>query len=127
MKRFREGLVFKAHILLYHSTLGLRVIKKVEPPAPPFSGESSDTGAAAPAGRVMVYRGTSPIRKRTPLGPYRRTIPRALWGSWGGGRFLMGEVPLYTLNQLLQTPSEVRSLNTEHLSLNTEPAPATRP
>ena len=28
MKRFREGLVFKAHRLLYHSTLGLRVIKK---------------------------------------------------------------------------------------------------
>ena len=28
VKRFRGGLVFKAHILLYHSTLGLRVIKK---------------------------------------------------------------------------------------------------
>ena len=27
-KRFRSGLVFKAHRLLYHSTLGLRVIKK---------------------------------------------------------------------------------------------------
>jgi len=27
-KRFRGGLVFKAHRLLYHSTLGLRVIKK---------------------------------------------------------------------------------------------------
>ena len=26
--RFRGGLVFKAHRLLYHSTLGLRVIKK---------------------------------------------------------------------------------------------------
>jgi len=26
--RFRGGLVFKAHILLYHSTLGWRVIKK---------------------------------------------------------------------------------------------------
>jgi len=26
--RFRDGLVFKAHRLLYHSTLGLRVIKK---------------------------------------------------------------------------------------------------
>jgi len=26
-KRFRGGLVFKAHRLLYHSTLGLRVIK----------------------------------------------------------------------------------------------------
>ena len=28
MQRFREGLGFKAHRLLYHSTLGLRVIKK---------------------------------------------------------------------------------------------------
>ena len=28
MKRSRGGLVFKAHRLLYHSTLGLRVIKK---------------------------------------------------------------------------------------------------
>ena len=28
MQRFRGGLVFKAHRLLYHSTLGLRVIKK---------------------------------------------------------------------------------------------------
>ena len=28
MKRFRDGLVCKAHRLLYHSTLGLRVIKK---------------------------------------------------------------------------------------------------
>ena len=30
MKRFRGGLVFKAHRLVYHSTLGLRVIKKKE-------------------------------------------------------------------------------------------------
>ena len=30
MKRFRGGLVFQAHRLLYHSTLGLRVIKKTE-------------------------------------------------------------------------------------------------
>jgi len=28
VKRFRGGLVFKAHRLLYHSTLGVRVIKK---------------------------------------------------------------------------------------------------
>ena len=28
VKRFRGGLVFKAHRLLYHSTLGLRVTKK---------------------------------------------------------------------------------------------------
>jgi len=28
VKRFRGGLVFKAHRLMYHSTLGSRVIKK---------------------------------------------------------------------------------------------------
>jgi len=28
VQRFRGGLVFKAHRLLYHSTLGLRAIKK---------------------------------------------------------------------------------------------------
>jgi len=28
LKRFRGGLVFKAHRLVYHSTLGWRVIKK---------------------------------------------------------------------------------------------------
>ena len=28
VQRFRGGLVFKAHRLLYHSTLGLRVIQK---------------------------------------------------------------------------------------------------
>ena len=31
VKRFRGGLVFKAHRLLYLSTLGLRVIKKKDP------------------------------------------------------------------------------------------------
>ena len=40
------------------------------------------------------YRGTSLIRKCTPLGPYRRPMPRVLGGSWGGGRFIMGEVLL---------------------------------
>ena len=30
------------------------------------------------------------------LGPYGRTLSRALWWSWGGGLFLMSEVPLYT-------------------------------
>ena len=33
-QRFRGGLVFKAHIILYHSTLGLGVIKKKRPHQP---------------------------------------------------------------------------------------------
>jgi len=41
-----------------------------------------------------LYRGISLVRKRTPLGPYRRPMPGVLRGSYGDGRFLMGEVPL---------------------------------
>ena len=37
VKRFRGGLVFKAYRLLYHSTLGLRVIKKNHQVPPPRS------------------------------------------------------------------------------------------
>ena len=48
---------------------------------------------AFPSAKVL-YRGTSLIRNRRPLGPYSRTMPRALRGSKGGGRFLMSEVPL---------------------------------
>ena len=54
-----------------------------------------DRNTAAPpgpyGGRVQ---GTQLIRKRTPLGLYRRPMPRVLGGSQGGGRFLMGEIPL---------------------------------
>ena len=45
----------------------------------PFSGE---------------YRGTSLMRNSAPLGPYSRTMPRALWWYQGGGLVLMSEVPL---------------------------------
>ena len=41
------------------------------------------------------YRGTSLIRNNRLLGPYRRTMPRVLWWSQGGGQFLMSEVTLY--------------------------------
>ena len=32
-----------------------------------------------------LYRGTSLIRNIPPLGPYSRTMSRALWWSWGRG------------------------------------------
>ena len=41
-----------------------------------------------------LYRVTSLIRNSDPLGPYSRTMPRALRWSWGRGLFLMSEVPL---------------------------------
>ena len=40
------------------------------------------------------YRGTSLIRNRLPLVPHSRAMPRPLWWSKEGGRFLMSEVPL---------------------------------
>ena len=43
---------------------------------------------------ILLYRGTSLTRKRTPLRPYRTPMPRVLGGSKGGGRSLVGEVPL---------------------------------
>jgi hypothetical protein len=35
------------------------------------------------------------LRNRLLLGPYSRAMPRALCWSYGGGWFLMSEVPLY--------------------------------
>ena len=50
----------------------------------------------APLQEYLTYK------KRTPVGPYRRPMPRVLGGSWGGGR-LMGKVPLYTGMPRVQT------------------------
>jgi hypothetical protein len=41
------------------------------------------------------------IRKRTPLGPYSRTMPKAPRGSYGGRRFLMRKVPLFLTRFLI--------------------------
>ena len=52
---------------------------------------------------MQSYRGTLLIRNTPLLGPCSRTIPRALWWSWGGGAFLVNEVPVQDL-QLLEAP-----------------------
>jgi len=49
--RFRGGLVFKAHRLLHHSTLGLRVIKKKKNPK-----LARPTGNSSPATTHSVNR-----------------------------------------------------------------------
>ena len=49
------------------------------------------------------YRGTSLIRNSAPVGPYSRTIPRALWWSQGVEPFLMSEAPLYSRLSLAST------------------------
>ena len=56
MQRFRGGLVFKAHTLLYHSTLGLRVIKKKKKQvrlATCFIGESSSERSTFSLGELV--------------------------------------------------------------------------
>jgi hypothetical protein len=51
-------------------------------------------GTLQPSTRGDGYRGASLIRKHHPVGPYSRTMPKSLVGSWGGRHFLMGELPL---------------------------------
>ena len=59
---------------------------------------------------VLGLRGTSPMRKRPPLGPCTCTVVLGLGtygGPRGGGHFLMSEVPPYTnpeLEDLRVTP-----------------------
>ena len=45
--------------------------------------------------QLYMYRGTSLIRNSRPLGPYSKTLHRALWWPLWGGVVLMSEVPLY--------------------------------
>jgi len=47
VKRFRGGLVFKARRLVYHSTLGLRVMKKTN------KNEGRDRNHVRPLGEVL--------------------------------------------------------------------------
>jgi len=57
LQRFRGGLVFKAHRLFYHSTLGLRVIKKKKKVPPIKSSFSGPCFVLARAGtrRLVVH------------------------------------------------------------------------
>jgi hypothetical protein len=45
-----------------------------------------DVFSAFPPPHAVECRGASLIRKRAPLGPCSRTLPRALWGFYGSGR-----------------------------------------
>jgi hypothetical protein len=70
---FPGGLVFKAHRLVYHSTLGLGVMKKKNKFREARSDLWSDhtavdgqQGCGGPDVWVAVYRGTSLIREQRP-------------------------------------------------------------
>ena len=56
--------------------------------------EAAESGRLDAEGGRLAYSGTSPMKKRTPPGPYRRPMPMALSRSQGG-RFLVIEVSLY--------------------------------
>ena len=61
-----------------------------------------------------IYRGILLIRNSASLGLHSRTMPRALWCSQGGVRFLMREVPL----DYVQPPSQTTLVNrTRHMAL----------
>ena len=55
---------------------------------------------------VALYRNASLIRNRTPLGPYHSLVPMVLEESEGGGRFLMGKVPLQVYVQTSRAVAE---------------------
>ena len=52
------------------------------------------------------YRGTSLIRNNPSLG---RLMPRALWWSYGGGFFLVSEVPLYMASKRARQSDPART------------------
>ena len=70
-----EGWGFKAHRLVYHSTLGWRVIKKKKK----VWGQPLDRPVDEEHVDHLVYRGTSLIRTPPPVGPYSSPMPRDLW------------------------------------------------
>ena len=82
----RGGLVFKAHRLVYHSTLGLRVIKKKKKRSP-FSCEystdrpSSYLRGATPCVEVQGYLAHK--KSPTPLGPPKDPAHMPTVGSYG--------------------------------------------
>ena len=55
-------------------------------------------------GQHSPCRCTSLIRNRRSLGPYSRTMPRALWWPWGGGRFLLSKIQEYLAHKKTPTP-----------------------
>jgi len=58
VKRFRGGLVFEAHRLLYHSTLGLRVTEKKEK-----NGAVAAPGEPCPFFVFLFYIDLQPLEK----------------------------------------------------------------
>ena len=60
--------------------------------ASPASVRDSGSNNRHSGSTSQIYRGTSLTRKRNPLSPYRRPMPKVLEGS--SGRILMFKIPL---------------------------------
>ena len=102
MKRFREGLVVQAHRPVYHSTLGLRVIKKKNETRRRYKGGSVLCSGLNGWMRAWVRSGmvgTIGGKKRVlpskpPLSAERnRLLCEGLWPNveeFGGTLFLLG-------------------------------------
>ena len=58
-----------------------------------YLSQTRPPSCGAPAGGA--YRGTSPIRNSPLLGPFSRTVYKALWWPRGEGIFSMSKEPLY--------------------------------
>ena len=64
---------------------GVRYMSIYQTSPPPLTTTHQPSNTPTTSGWHR-YRGTSLIRNHAPLGPYSRTMPRALWWSLGGGR-----------------------------------------
>ena len=70
-----------------------------------------------------ALQGYLTYKKPRPLGPYSRTMPTVLGGSYGGGRFLMGEVPLYRqITRRLERRAPFRSVDADEGAILRDPS-----
>ena len=74
--QFRGGLVLKAHRLLYHSTLGSRVIKKKKREGAYAVGESGRSLVHSRSCEDRVLDGPASGTKGSKGGPYKYFNPR---------------------------------------------------
>ena len=88
MQRFRGGLTLKARRPLYHSTPGLKIIKKEAVFRKSLCStlsvrskkqEVEGVGSQVQGCGFRVYTGTSLIRNSPLLEPYNRTVLTDLW------------------------------------------------
>ena len=93
------GVIRKEAWSFYRSNSGVRLCLELEEPKGPKGGmhwtivSHLPPSLPHPLPLASRCRGTSLIRKRTPLGPYRRPVPGVLGGSQGGGIFLWARYP----------------------------------